>query len=227
MQEDTERNREIQRLRIEEFWTLKMLSDKFGISRERARVISKVTGRDFVKKLHTRILESNHELTNSEMAEKFGVSESTVMKYRKKRHAIEDCEAKKGSEIEEFVSQQLTKMGIKNELMPNHHPFDILLENGFRIDVKSTYVTAAHSVISKSRRFFLHIEKRGHYADFFILVLRDTKEMFVVPFDEVPKNGTAISFCWPKEIRRGRVSRWEKFLNRFDLLNPALKEQKE
>lgn len=213
---ENERTTQIKRLRFVENWTLQMIADKYGVSRERVRQILGNTGTGFINEFHRKLV-TQYSLTNNRVSEITGLHTSTIMKYRKgMRHDIEGGTVKAGMDIEDYVSESLTKMGITNELKSHHHPFDIELLDGTRIDVKSS--APLKNFPKNTYNFHPPGKEKGEYADFYVCVTSDTKDIFVIPFHEI-KKGTPIRFCFPPK-KKG--SKWHKFHNRFDLLSPSL-----
>ena len=110
--------------------------------------------------------------------------------------------------------------------MPNRHPFDILLDNGIRINVKSAWSgrippSQIGKCINPSYHFNLLCNKLNN-ADIFILVIPDTKDMFIIPADILPKSVTNITMCWP--TARPEIGKYQKYLNRWDLLDRQINQ---
>jgi hypothetical protein len=176
-----DRSLEMKRLRIDEKLKLQQIGDLFNISRERVRQIIGNTGN---KKVSATPKNFKH---------------------------IKNGTAKKGAQAELLVSRKLTKNGIRHELMPYTHPFDIKTESGLRLEVK---VSSARNGVP-NRSFNTCKRARGEYADFFLFVIRETNEIFVVPFGQVSTN-EEVRFSWP--VSKTRKSKYCQYLNRFDLL---------
>jgi hypothetical protein len=198
-------------------WSLERIATKYGISRERVRQIIGNSGH-LVQSRQRRIYEENKHLSNSRLSDAMGVVIGSLYHYRSgERHEIDEGGKgggqKAGAEMEDLVSKKLHSIGIDNTLMPHQHPFDILLQNGKRVDVKSTD-PAAISRNSPIYSFTTGTYRKGNYCDFLILVLRDVTEYFVVPIDDAKG---IIRFCWP-ETSFGKKSKWLRYHNRFDLL---------
>lgn len=203
-------------------WTLQEIADKFGISRERVRQRIGNTGfqatQSRVKKNRSMYEQFKH-LSNSALQKVLGIK--TINNYRDDtRHAIDGGSLQVGTESEVTVSKKLHDLGFKNELMPHFHPFDILLDNGITVDVKSSDPMTSSKTISPCYTFNTKKAVKGNYCDFLILYLRDAKECFVVPMKEA---GNIIRFCFPEGSLRtnNKVSKWLKYHNRFDLLKEA------
>jgi hypothetical protein len=210
------RTKQMRSMRFDQHLTLQEIADHFGgLSRERVRQILGNTGK-IGKSAKRRIYERNRHLSNKELAELMHIKPVSVSGYRSgERHEMSGGYVKIGTDVENAVSKKLASLGIGHKLMGHHHPFDILLNNGVRVDVKSSslktyprWPTPVYNFVPKSKR-------RGRYCDFFILVCQDTNDMFVVPYEDAKET---IRFAWPKYYR---ASHWHKYHNRFDLLRTA------
>jgi hypothetical protein len=63
---------------------------------------------------------------------------------------------------------------------------------------------------------------RRDRCDFYVFVIAETQDMFVVPSRDVPENRAQIAFCWPS--LRPELAKWQKYHNRFDLITCFNKE---
>ena len=135
----------------------------------------------------------------------------------KNRESIIGGTSKKGSEAEMLVSQKLSGYGIGHKLMGYHSVYDIQLDNGLRVEVKSSSCGKHKEIISPYYKFNTGAGYKGDYTDFIIFVLLDTKEIFVVPFSKV-KSTSQVCFVWPKTIQRHHALDIGQYLNRFDFL---------
>ncbi len=196
--------------------TLQEIADKFGISRERVRQRignSGFTATQARVKKNKKLYEQFKHLSNSALKKAMGLK--TANRYRDdSRHAIEGGDLQIGAEAEEAVSKKLSRIGFKNTLMPHFHCFDILLDNGIKVDVKSSDPMTTTKTISSCYTFQTKKGVKGNYCDFLILYLRDVQEYFVVPMKDA---GNIIRFCFP-EPDWGKKSKWHQYHNRFDLL---------
>jgi DNA-binding CsgD family transcriptional regulator len=209
--------------------TLQQISDIYGVSRERVRqVIGNTKDFHYVKKAREQsILNPTHlHKTDQELADELGVSVYLIQRYRSgiRRKVSDHSHLGKGVQIEEEVSGILRINRINHTLMPPSHPFDILLENGKRVDVKS-----AHKALQPpSQRypfywFSLKKDIRGEYADFFILAVVASgyiDELYVVPNSAILRgsHGIRIGALPPEQRKSKKGSKYSKYLNRFDLL---------
>lgn len=213
-----ERSNEMHELRFVAKWTLQQIADKYNISRERVRQVLGNTGSGFVTEKRKDIAKDNIQLTNSKLSKLLGISKNAIHSYRNgERHEIEGGFLKIGTEMEDFVSSKLSSLKIQHKLMSHFHSFDILLSNGLRVDVKTAMPLKSITRDTPTYSFNLHQETRGRYTDFFICVLYDTKDMFVIPAEETRITNTPVRFSFP-EPNHGKKSKWHKYHDRFDLL---------
>jgi hypothetical protein len=191
-----QRRQEIVNLRVDEGWRNSEIAQHYGVSRQRIEQILELEG---VKhKIPSRGSVARQQapnlthLTLNEFAKKMRLSRryaSTI--FGKFRHAIEGNPAtKKGILGESFVSEILKQHGVGNKLMPPHHLFDILLDNGKTVDVKTAFApmqpaSQSHPYHGFNIRKHMKPSKR---VDFFAFVLYDKKEVYFVPYDDVPKS---------------------------------------
>lgn len=135
----------------------------------------------------------------------------------KDRNSITKGTSKVGSKAEMLVSSKLLERGIGHKLMSYHSPFDILLDNGLRVEVKASSRVSQKEVVSPYYKFSTGSGIKGDYTDFMAFVLLDTKEIFIVPFSRVITT-SKFGFVWPKTNRQGVSLDIGQYLNRFDFL---------
>lgn len=223
---DTARIEAIQYMRFTQNRTLQEIGDHYGISRERVRQILGNTG-DIVVRQRTKekvefIQNSTHQ-TNDQLEKnlfsKFGIKfGGRLYKIRSTtRHAISGGAFGQGTEAEDLVSEKLNSMGIRNEQMPHHHPFDIKLANGKTIDVKAAFRPCVTSKAQTNTmyRFGVGKDRRGDYCDFFICYIKPTEDFFIIPNENVNMVQT-LYINWPTPERSW--AGWEEYHNRWDLL---------
>jgi hypothetical protein len=120
---------------------------------------------------------------------------------------------RKGREAEDRVYQKLELLGMNPKMMPWKHPFDILLGNGKRIDVKTTDTYMNIKVGSRSYKYYrfrTRKEQKQDFADFFILVIEN--DYYVIPYEAAPRDNIFLY----KHICK--TAKWSRFLNAFSLL---------
>lgn len=114
-----------------------------------------------------------------------------------------------GEEYEDVVFDMLKYKGYNVEHMTTLHPYDLLVNNNIKIDVK-----VANWYISKDSSFRYHtfnLEKTKHNCDIFICIgLNENKEIhrtMVIPSKFV---------MGKKQISCGVNSKYNKFIDRWD-----------
>jgi DNA-binding CsgD family transcriptional regulator len=218
----TKRDKEINRLRHEEGLRLRDIGDQYGISRERVRQICGNTGHLFSKRRKKSIRNASPNATNQELAERFDLSTRSISKYREGWHVVTgDSSPATGNAGEALVADLLATMGHEVELQGYGAPFDILLDGRVRIDVKAASAggippSQVGELVNLRYNFSVRKFDNREPVDFYILITTDTDDVFVVPYKAVPDGAHNIQFCWP--TARPSIGRYQKFLNRFDLL---------
>jgi DNA-binding Xre family transcriptional regulator len=213
------RKEKMLRMRFENFMTLREIGEEFGISKMRVNQIIGNTGRINVVKRNKEISQSTK--TNTELAERYGVTKATISTLRTNHHDIDGGCVQMGEEAERFVSDMLSEKGISNKLTPIAHPFDILAFGKARIDVKSAHTRrkAYPTEVSPQWRFGLKINDRGKYCDIFVCVIWKTKDCFIIPFEKISEKlsvNSDLTFCYP--TKRPEIGKWQKYHNRWDLI---------
>lgn len=208
------RAEEIKRLRYSEKMTLQEIADMYSLSRERVRQILGNSGGGYKTERISNFILTHPEMTNNQLSNKIGIGRGAISKYRsQQRHAISDGALKIGIDAENVVSEKLKELGVNHELMPHHHPFDILTLDGKRIDVKCStkkYIVKRNK--SEFYRFKIDKKKRGNYADFFVMYIVPENVFLVIPFDDTPRDN--LRFNYPV-LRDGKFT---KFINNFEVL---------
>lgn len=203
--------------------TLQEIADKFSVSRERVRQIIGNTGRNDKTDEKILYVRANPQKTNSEIQKDLakiygkGLGSKISAAWGGMRHSLGGGWAKPGSEIENLVSKKLTSLGIENKQMPHLHPFDIMLDNGLKVDVKASFIEQKTSKTQRHTMYGFSVQKnkRGDYCDFFICYIAKTGDYFIIPNNEV-NTVSRIYIAWPTPERSW--SKWASFHNRFDLL---------
>lgn len=214
-----ERNKEIKRLRLEEGKSLQEIAEIYGVSRERIRQIVPDTGNTFLSKW-TESKVGEYDLSQYHNIHDLPGSLSVWRKiWGKYRHNAKSGTVEIGQQFENMASSILYEMGFKNTLMPNHHPFDILLDNGKRIDVKHSDfdISYMESQRCASPTYRISNTKYGKDCDFFFVFIPYENQYvhFVIPSSKITTSDIRIVF--PSMGRK--PSKWSEYLYRFDLLN--------
>lgn len=124
---------------------------------------------------------------------------------------IKKSETYLGKTQEGIVCEMLVSKGFEVERMPQNFPYDILVDNCIKIDVK-----ASHLYRGKQGNFFtFNLEKRYATCDIYVLLTLDEDNniinSFIVPSKFVIKN---------TQISIGEyVSKYHKFRDRWDYIS--------
>lgn len=213
----TQRNEEMKKLRAQGK-TLIQIAKKFSVSRERVRQVVGSSGKSFIRTYITNNINVDESMTVQDVDKLFeGWGKGILIeKIRKIHHKAVSGNAAKGEESEARVSQKLAEHGIKNRLMPLGHSYDIELENGKRIDVKSAHIKNVTSKAQKHEmyRFRTRTDEKND-CDFFICHIVPHDAFFVIPKHEVSGSGF-LYIAYPESGRSW--SKWLDYKDRFDLL---------
>lgn len=219
------------KLRYEQGYTLQEISDMFSISRERIRQIIGNSGKDFITKFNQSVAETIDITKNSSFSSivddvaksDIRVRPSALLKALQPKlssthHKMDGGNAETGEIGEREVSDKLTSIGIQNTLMPAGHPFDILLDGGIKIDVKSATVDRFYNkkAIHKTFKFQVQKSMGDKYCDFFVCLVVPFHAMFVIPW-ELVQGKTSLYLTYPVPQRN-----WSwiyQYESRFDLLS--------
>ena len=216
--DDAKRKEEMLSMRHDEGMTNNLIGMKFGVSRQRVCQIIGNTGRNFRKEWTRKTARETDisDMTRGDIKDLPGIAQVWERKFARSRHRVSGGPVEAGVNAENIVSDILSEKGIINKPMPFHSPFDILLDNGLRVEVKS----ASKKISPKSQNGYsyynINIRKlgRGDYADFFAILI-EQKTLFIIPSSEFNKSCSHVRIFWP---RNTKTSKWEKYINRFDLL---------
>lgn len=207
--------------------TLQEIGDAYGISRERVRQIIgdvKVNRMDIRAGIVRKFAEMEPDLNVTEIARYTGTNEAFVRRVlgNARMPVTEgDTAPYKGYEVECRVSKMLTDLGIENTLMPYNHPFDMLLADGRKVEVKSSYAPM-HPPSQHSPFYSFHVrkDKKGDYADFFLFVVASDNNIYVVPNADLPAKADTIRIQALEDDKRQRIhaTKYDKYLNNFELM---------
>lgn len=216
-QEYETRRNEMLDMRFQQGKTNTEIGVTFGISRERVRQIIGNTGKDFrsrwtLSKINTVNLSS---MIRDQLYKLPGVISVWENAFSEVRHRVKKGGyVANGQKWENKASQILSDSGIENKLMKYHDPFDIITENGVRIDVKHAgkYNPPSYRSVNNYRA---SNTKKGRSCDFFFVFLNEDV-YFVIPSSEVV--GDYIIIPYPANKK---PSKWHKYYKRLDLLTEA------
>lgn len=226
---DRERVKEMRRLR-DNGATIAAIGEIFGVSRERVRQLIGNTGRksdEIIRLERQRIIDTNRDLTTPELEAKMGIKISGHGK-RNYHHPIAgDNSCSRGNIAETMAAELLRKHGFGVELMPLHHPFDILVNGSIRVDVKAaSNPSKSPSIISRTIspmwRFRVKQNTR-HKCDFYFLLIAETQDVFIVPSKDVPDKRDTLAFCYPTE--RPELAKWQNYHDAYDLIEEKAQDE--
>jgi predicted DNA-binding protein YlxM (UPF0122 family) len=228
------RNEDIKKKYNEGNYTMQELGDAYGISRQRIhqivgsgnRTIQQNRIQKRKKEREKRIL-SMSDKTNKELAAILDRCTGSISAIRgRTRHAVEsNCSVGVGANWEEWVAQQIGSKGMNCELMPVRTSYDILVEGKIRIDVKSAKNSASLANVSPVYRFRVRKRKDRTHADFYICVISETKDLFIIPSNIVRPDLHQIAFTYPDSgyhVYQNKEPNWRQYHNRWDLLEEAI-----
>ena len=131
---------------------------------------------------------------------------------------IKDSETTKGKTYEQITFEKLICMGYEAERMPQNFPYDILVENSLKIDVKVSCLYKG-----KSGNFYtFNLEKPYSTCDIYILYCKNDfkdDEVIILPSKYV-SNNTQISIG---ELK----SKYYEFKNKWEYIDEYVKFYKE
>lgn len=121
---------------------------------------------------------------------------------------IKDCETKTGKGFEVKATDLLEKQGYKVERMSTKYPYDLLINDHVRIDVK----TGRAYILKGSRVHTVGINKKYATCDLYLIFALDERDniekTFIIPGTELKL--TSLNF--------GANSKYDIYLDRWDLL---------
>lgn len=112
-----------------------------------------------------------------------------------------------GDASEEFIKEVLEKQGYDVKRTPPRHPYDLLVENLVRVDVKSA--NPMLSRVEMKKQYVYSINNEFPKCDVFIFVKKDKKEIYVIPSN----------FIRQSQLGIGETSKYDIYKNRFDYIN--------
>lgn len=197
--------------------SLQEIADVYSISRERVRQIIGNTGKSFLRTFAVAKLKSveySFDTTRDDI--KNNIKRFKGM-FLKKLATVPHKTKTMGQDAEIIVSEKLRDLGFENSLMRSGYSFDILLDNGIKVDVKASYKKGYTSKkqISGMYAFKVRKDKKGDYCDYFICYIPDHNIFFVIPNNKV-NYINALYIPWP--ITSRNWTPWAEYKDRFDLL---------
>jgi hypothetical protein len=119
-----------------------------------------------------------------------------------------DSCTKTGDENEDYIMTLLKEQGYKPRKTPPRHPYDILVNDVLKIDVKSANPTL--SKVKEMNEFVFSINNEYPKCDLFIFVtqLKNNKEVYIIPSNLVMQSQLGI----------GETSKYDCYKNRYDYI---------
>jgi hypothetical protein len=124
----------------------------------------------------------------------------------------ESC-SKLGDENEMYVMDLLKEKGYKPRKTPPRHPYDILVNDIVKIDVKSSNVIPSR--VKGINEFTFSINNEFPKCDLFVFItiLGDNRDLYIIPSKYIMQSQLAV--C--------ETSKYQKYKNRFDYIESYLK----
>ena len=172
--------------------SLREIGSVFGVSRQR---VSQIIGRVGWRPKKPYVLRSRTLITGNSAAER-------------------------GQRAEEWTAKAITqRTGLPALLMPNHAPYDILVDGRVRVDVKSRRSTSRRRDGTKTiwifnTRKLLHQER----CDFFICLLGFPWNNVLVVSAEELGSASSIGYTLPGDKTRPHPSKWDVALNNWEVI---------
>lgn len=160
-------------------------------------------------------INSIKQISDEDIANELGLPVEYIARLRKSSNGKQERVGKKGERI---ISEKLREMGLENNLMADGAPFDILLSNGLRIDVKTAFQKYNPPSMKTLTKGIYHFDTstahgRNTQSDFYICYLIEFDVCFVVPRRET--RNSMIAFTYPPGQKKSKYHQYE---GRFDLL---------
>lgn len=129
---------------------------------------------------------------------------------KKLKLAIKESETYRGKKQEQIAKETLISKGYTVEKMPQNFPYDLLINNCVKIDVKASKLYEG-----KNGGFYsFNLERPFPTCDIYLLYLlnndRTTKNVIVIPSKFVPKNS---------QISIGAIkSKYDRFVDKWEYI---------
>lgn len=123
---------------------------------------------------------------------------------------LKDSETKIGNDFEFYIKEKLEELGFTVDKMDTLHPYDVLVNNNIKIDVK---VSNWYETPDGLKYHSFGLGKRHHNCDIFILVGLDSNgcvyRTMIIPSKFVMNK---------KQISCGVESKYNKYINKWDYI---------
>lgn len=194
------------------------IAQRFDITRERVRqIVGNVDNVNFATIRKTAKARQLPELTNEELANKLGVTETTVSKYRSgMRHAV-----KRGKssvyvhyQAEEKAIELLEKRGFVVQAQPIKEKFNLLVNRWAKVQVvvaSNPNDPPSSNLISPQWKFAV---REGDWDFMFCITGED--DVFIIPRTAIPRNFSNLAFCYPTQ--RPTLGKYQIYKDQYDQL---------
>lgn len=123
---------------------------------------------------------------------------------------VKDCESKFGDDYEErFIVEVMEKCGLQSSRCRVRYPYDVLVEDCVKIDVKSSNRVIAHGF----EMYSSNIEKDLQTCDVYVIYCienGDVSKTYIIP---------SVVLSGKTQFSVGvKSSKYDKFLNRWDII---------
>lgn len=123
--------------------------------------------------------------------------------------SLKSCDTRTGNHYEEYAESIIKLRGYQVERMTTKHPYDLLINDNVKIDVKS----AKPTYMRDSRVHTFGISKRQPTCDIYMCIaiseVNEIERLLIIPSKELK----IVTLCIGKE------SKYNKFIDRWDYLN--------
>ena len=134
---------------------------------------------------------------------------------------VKESETYFGKKQEQFVQEELISMGFEVRRMPQNFPYDLLVEDSVKIDVKSSRLYKG----SGGSFYSFNLEKPFCTCDIYVMRLLDDantlKDTLIIPSKDIPTNTrVSVGASTSKYYRyRGRWDYIEEYCSFFHSVN--------
>ena len=203
-------------LSSKQYWDLTAIAKKYGFSRERARQIYNRLFRTPYMSIKKRKTKDKNDQTNAM---------NRACDPRQKVAGYTGGPVLKGAEVELLAFQKMVELGVNVEFQKNVS-YD-MIANGYKVDIKSCYVSAKTNSRTTKRYFhFCITKKQFDLCDFFICFTVLKGIFYIIPKTElnsrsiyIPTNYNYQHTYFPlRKYYQNRPKRYEKYKEAWHLL---------
>lgn len=198
--------------------TLKMLGERFGYTRERARqVFESIFGYKFTTIVKKRSNERKERLAHIRLLKR-------DPRYKIEHSSNPDCLIHRGALAEKKVLEICEVYGYEVKAYTPDTSIDMVI-NGYKVDVKAAYCSGTLSPAQRTNYYHFQRRDSQRIADFIICYAAPINKFFVIPNAIYPKyNHLYIPEKAIMEWNTGmahqvRRSKWYQYLEAWNLLS--------